>query len=135
MMFCTKKAILAFVLFCIGVTPSFSLVLHLNHTYKKLNAVDYIDGMHIISGEVMVPLQNRLSGTIVPTIPSEAVKNTLPGVSLGTTYYDLQTNASTQDRIVYTPEGGLDYLQMVWMAEKDVNGPSTNNPSRRTLFE
>lgn len=135
MMFSTKKAILAFVLLCIGVVPAISQVLQLNHTYKKLNAVDYIDGMHIISGEVMVPLQSRLMGTIVPSKSSESVKNTLPGVSLGTTYYDLQTNASTQDRIVYTPEGGVDYLQMVWMGEKDINGPSTGNLSRRTIFE
>jgi hypothetical protein len=74
-------------------------------------------------------------GAIVPSKASETVKNTLPGVSLGTTYYDLQTNASTQDRIVYTPEGGVDYLQMVWMGEKDVNGPSTGNLSRRTIYE
>lgn len=135
MVFSTKKAILAFVVFCIGVAPTISQVLQLNHTYKKLNSVDYIDGMHIISGEVMVPLQNRLMGAIVPSKNSETVKNTLPGVSLGTTYYDLQTNASSQDRIAYTPEGGVDYLQMVWMGEKDVNGPSTGNPTRRTIYE
>jgi hypothetical protein len=135
MILTTKKAIFAFIFFSFAVMPALSQVMQLQHTYKKLNANNYIDGMHILAGELLLPANSSLMGTIVPSKSTESVKENLPGFSLGSTYYDLQSNASTQDRIVYTPDGGVDYLQMVWMGEKDQNGPAIGNQSRRTMYE
>ena len=46
-----------------------------------------------------------------------------PGTKIGYTYYDFQTNATIQERLVYTPESDAPtaekYVQMVWMASKD----------------
>ncbi len=135
MIITSKEAICALVLLCFCVLPSFSQVLQLQHTYSKINAHAYIDGTHILAGELLLPTNSNLLGTIVPSKKGETVKETPPGVSLGISYYDLQTNASTQERIVYTPDGGLDYLQMVWCGEKNSIGPTTEYPNRRTIYE
>jgi hypothetical protein len=47
------------------------------------------------------------------------VQATPPGVALGTTYYDFQTNAAMAERIGYYEDGSDKYCQVLWMANKD----------------
>lgn len=49
----------------------------------------------------------------------DAVQAELPGIEVGFTYYDFQTNGSMANRLVYTPDGPDKYVQMVWMTSKD----------------
>ncbi|MFN4986624.1 MAG: T9SS type A sorting domain-containing protein [Ignavibacteria bacterium] len=49
----------------------------------------------------------------------DAVQAELPGVEVGFTYYDFQTNGAMANRLVYTQDGPDKYVQMVWMASKD----------------
>ncbi len=48
-----------------------------------------------------------------------SVQNGLPGVNVGYTYYDFQTNACMAERLGYLEDGGERYLQVLWMAAKD----------------
>lgn len=49
----------------------------------------------------------------------DAVMADLPGVEVGFTYYDFQTNGAMANRLVYTQDGPDKYIQMVWMVSKD----------------
>lgn len=49
----------------------------------------------------------------------DAVQAGLPGIQVGFTYYDFQTNGAMSNRLVYTPDGPDKYVQMVWMVSKD----------------
>ncbi|MCX6141094.1 MAG: hypothetical protein NTX15_09745 [Candidatus Kapabacteria bacterium] len=56
--------------------------------------------------------------TTMPKIV-DAVQAGLPGIQVGFTYYDFQTNGAMSNRLVYTPDGPDKYVQMVWMTSKD----------------
>lgn len=49
----------------------------------------------------------------------DAMQAELPGVEVGVTYYDFQTNGAMPNRLVYTADGSDKYVQMVWMVSKD----------------
>lgn len=49
----------------------------------------------------------------------DAIQAELPGVQVGFTYYDFQTNGAMANRLVYTQDGSDKYVQMVWMVSKD----------------
>ena len=49
----------------------------------------------------------------------DALQAELPGVEVGFTFYDFQTNGAMANRLVYTADGPDKYVQMVWMASKD----------------
>lgn len=69
-------------------------------------------------------LEARPTGSAVLTrsrLPKvvDAVQAELPGVQVGFTYYDFQTNGAMANRLVYTQDGPDKYVQMVWMVSKD----------------
>ncbi len=49
----------------------------------------------------------------------DAVQAGLPGVEVGFTYYDFQTNGAMSNRLAYFADGPDKYIQMVWMTSKD----------------
>lgn len=49
----------------------------------------------------------------------DAVMASAPGIKVGYTYYDFQTNGAMANRLAYTQDGPDKYVQMVWMASKD----------------
>ena len=49
----------------------------------------------------------------------DAVQAALPGVEVGYTYYDFQTNGSMPNRLAYYTDGADHYIQMLWMTSKD----------------
>jgi hypothetical protein len=56
----------------------------------------------------------------------------MPGVYWGSTYYDLQTNASMAERSKLFTTGGRSYIQTMWMCEVTQN---TGWPNRGTFYE
>lgn len=51
---------------------------------------------------------------------------TLPGLKIGYTYYDFQTNNSMPERIAYFDDGTNKFTQMFWMAAKDSSKGTSN---------
>lgn len=49
----------------------------------------------------------------------DAVQARLPGIEVGFTYYDFQTNGAMSNRLAYYADGPDKYVQMVWMTSKD----------------
>ena len=49
----------------------------------------------------------------------DAVQAGLPGIEVGFTYYDFQTNGAMSNRLAYYADGPDKYVQMVWMTSKD----------------
>lgn len=49
----------------------------------------------------------------------DATQAELPGVEVGFTYYDFQTNGAMANRLAYTQDGPDKYVQLVWMTSKD----------------
>ena len=68
------------------------------------------------------PVRVATSPIIQPWKPSKSVVSvqaTAPGVSVGTTWYDFQTNGSMAERVTLFEDGAERYLQVVWMASQD----------------
>jgi hypothetical protein len=59
--------------------------------------------------------------------------NTLPGIQIGMTYYDFQTNSSMPNRLSYYEDGTSKYCQMIWMA--DDQGVQNTYNGRGTFYE
>lgn len=49
----------------------------------------------------------------------DAVQAELPGIEIGFTFYDFQTNGAMANRLAYTADGPDKYVQMLWMVSKD----------------
>ena len=49
----------------------------------------------------------------------DAVQAELPGIEIGFTYYDFQTNGAMPNRLAYSADGPDKYVQMLWMVSKD----------------
>ncbi|CAN5459501.1 hypothetical protein BH10BAC6_BH10BAC6_05480 [soil metagenome] len=59
---------------------------------------------------------------------AENLQETAPGVKVGYTFYDFQTNACMMNRLQTVDDAGTPYVQMVWMAAKD----ATRDAATRT---
>jgi len=59
---------------------------------------------------------------------AENTQATAPGVKVGYTFYDFQTNACMMNRLQTVDDAGTPYIQMVWMASKD----ATRDAATRT---
>ncbi len=62
---------------------------------------------------VPVPKATRLPKVVDATMAS------LPGVEVGITYYDFQTNGAMANRLTLLEDGLDKYVQLVWMTSKD----------------
>ncbi len=82
----------------------------------------------------------RTSPVLLPPSRSKSpvvVQNGAPGVPVGITYYDFQTNASMSERLGYYEESGEKYVQLLWMAATDstrVNRQPGFNDSRGSYY-
>ncbi len=76
-----------------------------------------VENDRLITGEEQIPIMNP-----IPYRPNAATES--PGIIVGTTFYDYQTNASTGRRIAYSPDHRA---QMTWM-----NG--LNWPTPRSIY-
>lgn len=68
------------------------------------------------------PVVVRTSPIVQPRIPSKSaamVQDDAPGVTVGTTWYDFQTNAAMPERVSLFEDGSERYLQVLWMASTD----------------
>ncbi|MFN8358477.1 MAG: T9SS type A sorting domain-containing protein [Candidatus Kapaibacterium sp.] len=86
-----------------------------------------------VSPDVSIP-RAPLSGSVVSKTKKNGASTSKalakpPGVNIGYTYYDFQTNASMEERLVYSvdpSDPNSKYVQMLWMASLDSSkGAST----------
>jgi len=68
------------------------------------------------------------------TTPFLKATNTLPGVLLGITYYDLQSNGSMPHRISYFEEGNDKAAQVIWMGALDMERFTPPHPTRGSYY-
>lgn len=68
--------------------------------------------------ELRVAMSSPVLRATMPKLV-DAVQAELPGIEVGFTYYDFQTNSAMSNRLVYTADGPDKYVQMVWMVSKD----------------
>lgn len=84
-----------------------------------------------------IPFQQsveRLPGTTsqitspmsMPKVLAPAAQAKVPGVQVGYTFYDFQTNGAMPNRISFYREGSESYAQMLWMASKDPSRDATS---------
>ncbi len=66
--------------------------------------------------------------------PFMKTTNTLPGILLGITYYDLQTNGSMPHRISYFEEGNDKSAQVIWMGALDMERFNPPHPTRGSYY-
>jgi hypothetical protein len=76
---------------------------------------------------VITPMLSRGAPTVPKALVSERIQETAPGLVLGGTWYDFQTNATMLERLTYYKEGSDKIMQVVWMASQD----STRDPATR----
>lgn len=67
-----------------------------------------------VAAVVSPVLRPKLTSKISPV-----VQDAPPGVSVGTTWYDFQTNAAMAERMGLFQDGAEKYLQVMWMASQD----------------
>lgn len=94
--------------------------------------------MHHID-EVVRDVQHATNRVRVPKIVDPAVQEGLPGVTVGQTYYDFQTNGAMANRLTYYEEAGEKYVQMLWMVSEDptreaATGALGANPARGSFY-
>ena len=66
--------------------------------------------------------------------PFMKTTGTLPGILLGITYYDLQTNGSMPHRISYFEEGNDKSAQVIWMGAVDMERFNPPHPTRGSYY-
>lgn len=72
-------------------------------------------------------------------VAAEQTQATAPGVQVGYTFYDFQTNACMMNRMQPTIDAETPYVELVWMASLDPTRDATSrapgfNPSRGTHY-
>ncbi len=80
------------------------------------------EGWKVAGSSIVAP------GGIPKVLVAEDLQETPPGVKVGYTFYDFQTNACMMNRLQTVDDGGTPYVQMVWMAAKD----ATRDAATRT---
>ena len=75
----------------------------------------------------------------LPKSVDARVQETAPGVLVGKTYYDFQTNGAMANRLTYYNDGGETYVQMLWMVSEDptreaATGALGANPARGSFY-
>jgi len=68
------------------------------------------------------------------TTPFMKTTGALPGVLLGVTYYDLQSNGSMPHRISYFQEGNDKSAQVIWMGAVDMERFTPPHPTRGSYY-
>lgn len=94
--------------------------------------------MHHID-DVVRDVQRATDRVRVPKIVDPVVQEGLPGVTVGQTYYDFQTNGAMPNRLTYYEEAGEKYVQMLWMVSEDptreaATGALGANPARGSFY-
>ncbi len=67
--------------------------------------------------EINNSIKKSKSGSVLGG--EKKITATLPGVKIGHTYYDFQTNNSMPERLAYYDDGSNKFIQMFWMAALD----------------
>lgn len=62
----------------------------------------------------------------MPKVLAPVAQASVPGVKVGYTFYDFQTNGAMPNRITFYREGAESYAQMFWMASKDPSRDATS---------
>ncbi|MFZ9977944.1 MAG: T9SS type A sorting domain-containing protein [Candidatus Kapaibacteriota bacterium] len=76
----------------------------------------------------------KVRSTQTSTTPFMKTTNTLPGILLGVTYYDLQSNGSMPHRISYFEEGNDKSAQVIWMGASDMERFNPPHPTRGSYY-
>lgn len=99
---------------------SFDALQYQQPVVSLTNVVPQSEYMLALNGSVVAE-QVRTPKVLLPTTQEGE-----PGVLVGTTYYDFQTNGSMPNRITYLEDLGDKYVQMVWMAATSPSRDATS---------
>jgi len=81
-----------------------------------------------------VDIGKKVRKSQTSTTPFMKTTNALPGILLGVTYYDLQSNGSMPHRISYFEEGNDKSAQVIWMGASDMERFNPPHPTRGSYY-
>jgi len=95
---------------------------------------DYFEISRSSDGLNFVEVGKKVRKSQPSNSPFMKTTGTLPGILLGITYYDLQTNGSMPHRISYFEEGNDKSAQVIWMGAVDMERFNPPHPTRGSYY-
>lgn len=86
------------------------------------------------SSNNVVEVGKKIRRPQTSTTPFMKTTGALPGILLGITYYDLQSNGSMPHRISYFEEGNDKSAQVIWMSAVDMDRGTPPHPTRGSYY-
>ena len=94
--------------------------------------------MHHID-DVVRDVRSVATSNRLPKVVDAMTQEAAPGILVGKTYYDFQTNGAMANRLSFFEDGGEKYVQMLWMVSEDptreaATGALGANPARGSFY-